>query len=172
MSSRPSAQLGPIVGPATGFALTLEGAARPGLWITGRHRPLRRSAPRRPGLEPDVAIVNIGAVKFPLTAIRFAYTMDAAAAVKLIELASPGIVVPAHVEGWSHFSEQEDAAAAVFAGAPAAVRDRIDGCRSASRSTWCDAAVRRAWRGAAGSVASRASRGAITRAQGGARRRR
>ncbi|GAA1978942.1 MBL fold metallo-hydrolase [Microbacterium pumilum] len=114
----------PIVGPATGFALTLEGADRPGLWVTGDtvlYGGLRRAAA---GLEPDVAIVNIGAVKFPLTG-PLAYTMDAAAAVELIELAAPGIVVPAHVEGWSHFTEQEEAAAAVFAGAPAAVRERI-----------------------------------------------
>ena len=107
----------PIVGPATGFALTLEGAGRPGLWVTGDtvlYGGLRRAAA---GLEPDVAIVHIGAVKFPLTG-PLAYTMDAAAAVELIELASPGIVVPVHVEGWSHFSEQEEAAAAGVRPAP------------------------------------------------------
>ena len=107
-----------------GFALTAEGHTRPGVWVTGDtvlFGPLRRFAA---GLKPDVAIVHIGKVKFPLTG-PLAYTMDAAAAVELIELASPNVVVPVHVEGWSHFSEQEDAAARVFAAAPATARDRI-----------------------------------------------
>lgn len=114
----------PVVGPVIGFALTLEGRPRPGVWVTGDtvlYGGLRRAAA---GLEPDVAIVHIGAVKFPLTG-PLSYTMDAAAAVELIGLASPGAVVPVHVEGWSHFSEQEEAAARVFAAAPESVRDRI-----------------------------------------------
>ena len=115
----------PLVGPVIGFALTLEGQLAPGAVGDRRHRALRRPAPRgRPELEPEVALVHIGAVKFPLTG-PLAYTMDAAAAVELIELASPGVVVPVHVEGWSHFSEQEEAAARVFEAAPASVRDRI-----------------------------------------------
>ncbi len=114
----------PIVGHVIGFALTLEGRPRPGVWVTGDtvlYGELRRFAA---GLQPDVAVVHIGAVKFPLTG-PLAYTMNAAAAIELIELAAPGVVVPVHVEGWSHFSEQEEAAARVFDAAPAAVRDRI-----------------------------------------------
>jgi L-ascorbate metabolism protein UlaG (beta-lactamase superfamily) len=114
----------PIVGPVIGFALSLNGQARPGLWVTGdtvMYGGLRGFAT---GLEPEVALVHIGAVKFPLTG-GLSYTMDAADAVELIGLASPGVVVPVHVEGWSHFSQQEEAAEAVFDAAPASVRDRI-----------------------------------------------
>jgi L-ascorbate metabolism protein UlaG (beta-lactamase superfamily) len=114
----------PIVGPVIGFALTAQGHSRPGVWVTGdtvMYGPLRRFAS---GLRPDVALVHIGRVRFPLTG-PLAYTMDAAAAVELIELATPGLVVPVHAEGWSHFSEQEEIAARVFAAAPATVRDRI-----------------------------------------------
>ena len=76
------------------------------------------------GMRPDVALVHIGAVKFPLTG-PLAYTMDADDAVELIGLAEPGTAVPVHVEGWSHFSQQEDAAAHVLDAAPGAVRERV-----------------------------------------------
>ena len=113
----------PLVGPVIGFALTLDGAPRPGVWVSGDtvlYGGLRRAVT---GLQPDVAVVHIGAVKFPVTG-PLAYTMDAADAVELIGLVSPRIVVPVHVEGWSHFSQQETAAARVFEAAPS-VRDRI-----------------------------------------------
>lgn len=113
---------GPIVGPVIGFALSLDGAERPGLWMTGDtvlSRSVRRAAE---DMRPDVLLVHIGAVKFPRTG-PLAYTMNAGDAVRLIDLAQPRVVVPVHVEGWSHFSQQEDAAAAVFAASP--VADRI-----------------------------------------------
>jgi len=115
---------GPIVGPVVGFALSLGAATRPGLWVTGdtvMYGALRRAAA---GMRPDVALVHIGAVKFPLTG-PLGYTMDADDAVELIGLAQPGVAVPVHVEGWSHFSQQEEAAAKVFDAAPGPVRERV-----------------------------------------------
>jgi L-ascorbate metabolism protein UlaG (beta-lactamase superfamily) len=114
----------PLVGPVIGFALSLGDTDRTGVWITGdtvMHAALREAAR---GLRPDVAIVHIGLVKFPLTG-PITYTMDAADAVELIGLADPGAVVPVHVEGWSHFSEQEDEAERVFAASDPDIRDRI-----------------------------------------------
>lgn len=114
----------PIVGQVVGFALTLAGESRPGLWMTGDtvlYGALRKAVA---GMRPDVALVHVGAVKFPQTG-PLRYTMDAADAVALIELAGPRIAVPVHVEGWSHFSEQEDAAAAVFDEAPDVVRAAV-----------------------------------------------
>ncbi|MDY0907889.1 MBL fold metallo-hydrolase [Microbacterium sp. CFBP9034] len=114
----------PLVGPVVGFALTLDGQPHPGLWMTGDtvlYGGLRRAADH---LRPAVALVHIGAVKFPFTG-PLSYTMDAADAVELIEAAEPGVAVPVHVEGWSHFSEQEEAAARVFDSAPTSVQDRI-----------------------------------------------
>ena len=114
----------PLVGHVIGFALTLDNAARPGVWVSGDtvlYGGLRRAVT---GLAPEVAIVHIGAVKFPVTG-PLAYTMSASAAVELIELVDPGVVVPVHVEGWSHFSQQEEAAARVLDAAPGAVRERV-----------------------------------------------
>jgi L-ascorbate metabolism protein UlaG (beta-lactamase superfamily) len=114
----------PIVGPAVGFALTPEGADRPVLWMTGDtvlYGALRRAVA---GMRPDVALVHVGAVKFPISG-PLAYTMHARDAVELIGIVEPGTAVPVHVEGWSHFSEQEAAAAQVFDAAPPAVRDRV-----------------------------------------------
>ncbi len=113
----------PIVGHVVGFALTLDSAARPGLWMTGdtvMHGALRTAARH---LRPDVMLAHIGSVRFPLTG-PLTYTMDAADAIELIGLAEPGVVVPVHVEGWSHFSEQEAAAKAVFHAEPD-VRDSV-----------------------------------------------
>jgi L-ascorbate metabolism protein UlaG (beta-lactamase superfamily) len=114
----------PIVGPVVGFALTRGEAPHPGLWMTGDtvlYRGLRRAAA---AMRPDVALVHIGAVNFPISG-PLAYTMNAHDAVELIGLAEPGVAVPIHVEGWSHFSEQEDAASLVFDAAPPDVRDRV-----------------------------------------------
>ncbi|MEU1971967.1 MBL fold metallo-hydrolase [Microbacterium sp. NPDC019599] len=114
----------PIVGPVIGFALALDGAARPGLWVTGDtviSGAVRRYAQ---DLAPEVAIVHVGAVRFGITG-PLRYTMDVKEAIELIELARPDVVVPTHVEGWSHFSEQEDAARRAFAAAPAGVADRV-----------------------------------------------
>ena len=114
----------PLVGPVIGFALSLEGRTRPSVWVSGDtvlYGSLRRAVT---GLEPEVAVIHIGAVKFPITG-PLPYTMDAAAAVELIGILSAGVVVPVHVEGWSHFSQQEEAARRVFDAAPASVRERI-----------------------------------------------
>lgn len=112
----------PIVGPVVGFSLSLGDSARPGLWMTGDTVLYGALLRAMTGLRPDVALVHMGAVKFPLTG-PLAYTMDAADAVELIEAVDPGTVVPVHVEGWSHFSQQEEAAAVVLAAST--VRDRV-----------------------------------------------
>jgi len=114
----------PLVGPVIGFALTLGGATRPGLWMTGDtvlYGPLRRYAA---DLAPEVALVHMGAVRFGLSG-PLRYTMDAKEAGELIALARPDVVVPIHVEGWSHFTEQEEATRKVLAAAPATVADRV-----------------------------------------------
>ncbi|MET0734525.1 MAG: MBL fold metallo-hydrolase [Microbacterium sp.] len=115
---------GPIVGSVVGFAVTLDDAARPGLWMTGDTVMYRGVRDAARGLRPDVMLAHIGAVKFPLTG-PLAYTMDAQGAVELIGLAEPRVVVPVHVEGWSHFSQQEGPAAAVFASASPEISARV-----------------------------------------------
>jgi L-ascorbate metabolism protein UlaG (beta-lactamase superfamily) len=111
-----------LVGPVLGFALRLDDAERPGLWMTGDTVLFRAVRKAAKGMEPDVMLAHVGAVRFPLTA-RITYTMDAAAAVDLAELAGAGLIVPVHVEGWSHFAQKERAAARAFEASR--LRDRV-----------------------------------------------
>ena len=114
----------PLVGPVIGFALTLAGAARPGLWMTGDtvlYGALRRYAA---DLAPEVALLHLGAVRFGLSG-PLRYTMNAKEGAELIALAKPETVVPIHVEGWSHFTEQEEAARQQLAAEPSIVSDRV-----------------------------------------------
>lgn len=114
----------PIVGPVVGFTLTLDGADRPGLWMTGDtvlYGPVREYGT---GLRPEVALVHMGAVRFGISG-PLRYTMKAEEAAELIGLVRPDVAVPIHVEGWSHFSQQEAEATRVLAAAPPDVADRI-----------------------------------------------
>ena len=81
-----------IVGDVVGFAMRWDGQVRGALWISGDtvlYDGLRSVAGR---VEVDLAIVHLGAVRFPITGpIR--YTLSART------------VVPVHYQGWSHFSE-------------------------------------------------------------------
>ena len=49
-------------------------------------------------------LLHLGAVRFGVTG-PLHYTLTARDAVALCDLARPRVVVPAHYEGWSHFSE-------------------------------------------------------------------
>ena len=103
----------PVAGEVVGFALTLGGAERAAVWMTGDtvlHRPLRRVAS---SLEVDVLLVHLGSVQFPVTG-PLRYSMNSADAVELVRLADPRVAVPVHYEGWSHFSEPEARARAAL----------------------------------------------------------
>lgn len=94
-----------IVGDVIGFALTWPGVdAR--VWISGDTVPHRRLSRALAGLSVDVAVLHLGAVRFPLTGpIR--YSMTSTEAVALARSLRPRVAVPVHFEGWSHFSEPE-----------------------------------------------------------------
>lgn len=98
-----------VVGDATGFAVQRPHDDRVAVWMSGDSvlfSGLREVAER---LDVDIALLHIGAVRFPISgAIR--YTMNAAEATRLIALLDPAVAVPVHHEGWSHFSEQTRAA--------------------------------------------------------------
>jgi len=114
----------PIVGEAIGFALRRPGESKVALWVVGDtvlSRPVRQVAR---DLDVDVAIVNVGGVRFPLTgALR--YTMTGADAVTLVADLEPRVVVPAHYDGWSHFHDGENGIRTAVERAPAAVHDRF-----------------------------------------------
>jgi L-ascorbate metabolism protein UlaG (beta-lactamase superfamily) len=94
----------PIVGHVIGFALDGAGRDDGVIWISGDtvlYPGVREVASR---LDVDIAVLHLGAVKFPITGpIR--YSMTAADGVALCELVAPRVAVPVHFEGWSHFSE-------------------------------------------------------------------
>lgn len=103
-----------IIGDIVGFALRWAGQQHGALWITGDtvlYDGVRRVAGR---VDVDVAIVHLGAVRFPITG-PLRYTLTAREAVELCELVRPRTVIPVHYEGWSHFSEGREAAARAFA---------------------------------------------------------
>jgi L-ascorbate metabolism protein UlaG (beta-lactamase superfamily) len=112
----------PVVGDVIGFAL--EGLAGGTVWISGDtvvHRDLLAVAGR---LDVAVAVLHLGAVRFPLTG-PLRYTMTALDAVHLCRVLRPRTVVPVHYEGWSHFGQGRRGAQEQFDRAPQEVRDAL-----------------------------------------------
>ncbi len=112
----------PIVGEVTGFAV--RAGEGPVLWVSGDtvlHGGVREVASR---FDVDVALVHLGAVRFPVTR-SLKYTMSAADAVALCRQLRPRAVVPVHYEGWTHFRQDRAAAEADFAAAPAEVATAV-----------------------------------------------
>lgn len=113
----------PIAGEVVGFAVRRAGETRVALWVTGDsvlYPKLRRAAG---ALDVDVAIVNVGGVRFGLTG-PLRYTMDGREAVELISIASPRVAALAHYDGWSHFRDGEAGLRRALDSAPAGVRER------------------------------------------------
>ncbi|WP_036506728.1 MBL fold metallo-hydrolase [Nocardioides sp. URHA0020] len=97
----------PIAGEVVGFAL--QWVDDPAVvWISGDtvlYDGVREVAER---LDVDVAVLHLGSVRFGLTG-PLRYSMSGRDAIELADLIRPRIAVPVHFEGWSHFSEQENA---------------------------------------------------------------
>lgn len=111
----------PLVGPVVGFLVRAGGRS---VWVTGDTVLYPTLKDFALDLRPDLAIVNAGGVQFGHTGpIR--YTMKGTEAVRLIELAKPRAVVPAHYEGWSHFRDGEDGFRSAVEAAPDAVRESV-----------------------------------------------
>jgi L-ascorbate metabolism protein UlaG (beta-lactamase superfamily) len=114
----------PLVGDVIGFALGWDEQENGVLWVSGDtvlYDGVRRVADR---LEVDVALLHLGAVRFPITGpVR--YSMTAKEAVELCGLVRPRAAVPVHYEGWTHFKEGRPAIESEFASAPTSVRDGL-----------------------------------------------
>ncbi|MEV6981544.1 MBL fold metallo-hydrolase [Sphaerisporangium sp. NPDC051017] len=94
----------PIVGQVTGFMLT--GAGSPTIYVSGDNASLEYVeliAGRFPAI--DVALLFGGAVRVPMIDERL--TLNAAEMVIAARLLKARHVVPLHVEGWSHFTENQ-----------------------------------------------------------------
>jgi L-ascorbate metabolism protein UlaG (beta-lactamase superfamily) len=112
-----------IVGEVVGFAVRRPGRTRVALWVTGDtvlFPGLRKTAA---DLDVDVAIVNVGGVRFGITG-PLRYTMDGREAAELIGLAKPRVAALAHYDGWSHFRDGEAGLRAALDAAPPDVRER------------------------------------------------
>ena len=114
----------PLAGDVIGFALTWEGREHGALWISGDtvlYDGVREVADRLP---VDIAIVHLGAVRFPITG-RLRYTMTARDAVDLCAVMRPRVALPIHYEGWEHFKQGRAAIEQELAAAPAEVAARF-----------------------------------------------
>ena len=91
------------------------------LWISGDtvlYDGLRRMAER---LRIDVAVLHLGAVRFPITG-PVHYSMGARDAVELCHLIRPRTAIPVHYDGWSHFTQGTAAIEAELSKAPEELR--------------------------------------------------
>ncbi|CAN3129593.1 MBL fold metallo-hydrolase [Mycobacterium sp. smrl_JER01] len=99
---------GPVTGTVNGFAVRVGAQQRVALWMTGDtvlYDGVRSVAAQ---MDIEVVLVHCGAVRFGRTGpIR--YSMSGRDAAELIATVGPRVAVPVHYEGWSHFSEREDA---------------------------------------------------------------
>jgi L-ascorbate metabolism protein UlaG (beta-lactamase superfamily) len=101
-------------GPVTGFVLEAGGA--PTVYISGDNASLRLVAgiaERFPAIE--VAILFAGAARTPL--VDGHLTLTSAEAAEAARLLGRPRVLPAHTEGWAHFTESTDDFTAAFAAA-------------------------------------------------------
>lgn len=114
----------PLTGDVIGFGLRWEGQRHGTLWISGDtvlYDGVRTVAKR---LDVSVALLHLGAVRFPVTG-RLRYTMSAREAVALCTELHPRLAIPIHYEGWQHFQEGRDAIERAFDAAPVRIRDTL-----------------------------------------------
>jgi L-ascorbate metabolism protein UlaG (beta-lactamase superfamily) len=114
----------PVAGDVIGFAIGWDGQRDGVLWITGDtvlYGGVRQVADR---MRVDVALVHLGAVRFPVTG-PLRYSMTGREAAELCRLVRPRVAIPVHYEGWAHFRQGRDAIERDLAEAPADVARRF-----------------------------------------------
>jgi L-ascorbate metabolism protein UlaG (beta-lactamase superfamily) len=114
----------PIVGDAIGFALRWDGQPAGVLWISGDTVLFDGVLEVADRFDVDVAVVHLGAVRFGITG-PLRYTMTGREAVELCAAIRPGTIIPAHYEGWKHFTEGRAALERALAPAPDEVRAAV-----------------------------------------------
>jgi L-ascorbate metabolism protein UlaG (beta-lactamase superfamily) len=100
-----------LTGPVTGFVLTAPGA--PTVYVSGDNaslRVVREIATRYPSL--DVAVLFAGGARTPLLAGYLTLTSREAA--EAADILGRPLVLPAHTDGWAHFTENAAAFRAAF----------------------------------------------------------
>jgi L-ascorbate metabolism protein UlaG (beta-lactamase superfamily) len=97
----------------TGFVLS--GAGVPTVYISGDNASLGavKKVADRVG-DVDIAVLFAGAASVPAKESGRPLTLTAARAAAAAEVLGAKVVIPAHVDGWAHFSEGVDEFAAAF----------------------------------------------------------
>jgi L-ascorbate metabolism protein UlaG (beta-lactamase superfamily) len=113
-----------IVGDVVGFALRWDGQRHGAVWISGDtvlYRGLREVGRR---IDVGTALLHLGGVRFPISG-PLRYTMRARHVAAVCRLVQPHTTIPVHYEGWSHFREDQPAAARVLDHADDDVRSTL-----------------------------------------------
>lgn len=100
-------------GEVTGFVLTWENEARSALYVSGDTVWYEGVAEVAARFDVGVAVLNLGAARIDLIG-PVDLTMNALGAVETVQAFNKATVVPAHYEGWAHFSESQADVARVF----------------------------------------------------------
>ncbi|WP_153504120.1 MBL fold metallo-hydrolase [Cumulibacter manganitolerans] len=100
-----------LVGPVTGFVL--QAPDQPRVYVSGDNASLRAVAEITHHLGPiDAAILFVGAARTPL--LDAYLTLTAAQSAQAAGILGAPIVVPAHTDGWAHFTQDSEAVRAAF----------------------------------------------------------
>ncbi|MBS1877914.1 MAG: MBL fold metallo-hydrolase [Actinobacteria bacterium] len=116
-------QVEPVTGHVIGFVLSADGL--PTMYVSGDNASLDavREIAERCG-PVGTAVLFAGAVSFPALFDGGLIVFDSEGAAEAARILGASRVVPAHCEGWSHYSEGREALAAAFSAAGLA--DRLD----------------------------------------------
>lgn len=113
----------PVTGQVTGFALTADGL--PTMYVSGDNASLDAVRQVAERLGPvDTAVLFAGAVSFPALFDGGLIVFDSEGAAAAARILGARRVVPAHYDGWAHYSEGGEALAAAFAAA--GLGERLD----------------------------------------------
>jgi L-ascorbate metabolism protein UlaG (beta-lactamase superfamily) len=105
----------PVSGPVIGFVLKCEGEDT--LYVSGDNASVDVVDEIAERLAPiDVAVLFVGAVQIPVRFDGAYLTLSSERAAIATELLGARVVVPAHFEGWTHFTQGLSQIRAAFAG--------------------------------------------------------
>ncbi len=90
----------PVAGAVIGFALRWDGQRDGVLWVSGDTVPYGGVRDVAQRLNVGVALLHLGAVRFPVTG-PVHYSLTAREAVEVCSAVRPRTVIPVHYEGWS-----------------------------------------------------------------------